>query len=298
MPTLEDHPIAALFPLMTDAEIDALGADIEAKGLLDPIWLYEGKILDGRNRYRACMVRDIDHRVEQYKGKDPLGFSISKNLPRRHLTESQRAMIAAEIASGHHGGDRKSDQAANLPLDPVTQKEAAAKLQVAERTVRDAVKVNTDGVPELAAAVKAGEVSVSAAAEVAKLSKKEQKKAVKDGTVKETAAAKRKGKGKAGTEDTLADPCEAFVARLNRLCRLLDGAKKEAEECSGVAVFGKHIHCESVTYQIEAARKALWQSRPTDACNCLNKKGEAKPECKACYGCGKCPAARVLKGSR
>lgn len=86
------------------------------------------------------------------------------NLHRRHLTESQRAMAAAKIATATHGGDRKSDQAANLPLDipHVSQAKAAELLNVSERTVRAAKAVQANGTPELIEAVDAGEVTVSA----------------------------------------------------------------------------------------------------------------------------------------
>src|SRR5882757_3080944 len=94
---LEDHPLSAIFPLMPDDEIAALAEDITANGLREPIWLLDGKILDGRNRYRACVLADMDPRVEHFRDSDSLGFVISKNLRRRHLTTSQRAMVAANI---------------------------------------------------------------------------------------------------------------------------------------------------------------------------------------------------------
>lgn len=202
MPTLEDHPLAGIFPLMGDDELKELAADLEANGQRDAVWLLDGQILDGRNRYRASqLVEDFDLRVEHYKGRDPLGFVISKNLRRRHLTESQRAMVAANIA------EAKKGKPANLPIKPVTQTEAAERLHVSPRSVRDAVKVKADGVPELVEAVEKGEATVSAAAEVAKLPPAEQKKAVKAGKVKETAAKKRAEKKKPdpATEDTVVD---------------------------------------------------------------------------------------------
>lgn len=199
MTEYEDHALAAIFPLMGDADLDALGADIEANGLRDAVWLYEGKILDGRNRYRACKARDVDPRFEAYKGKDALGFVISKNLHRRHMTESQRAMAAAEIAKWQRGDNQHTGGSANLR----TLAQAADALDVSKRSAENAAAVQSKGVPELVEAVKSGEVSVSAAAEVAKLPKAKQKKAVADGTVKETAAKQRKAKK---AEATPAEP--------------------------------------------------------------------------------------------
>lgn len=182
MPTLEFHPLANLFPLMPDAELVALGEDIEANGLRDPIWLFEGKILDGRNRYLACIAKDIDHRVEYYRGKDALGFVLSKNLHRRHLSTSQRAMIAAELLNL-----RPTD--ANLRP---TVDQAAKALNVSPRSVDSASKVLEQAAPKLVNAVKAGEVTVAAAEAVSDaLPKKEQAAVVKSGTVPEVAKEQR-----------------------------------------------------------------------------------------------------------
>ena len=56
MTHLAFHPLANVFPLLAGEEFDALVADIQASGLREAIWLYEGQILDGRNRYRACQA--------------------------------------------------------------------------------------------------------------------------------------------------------------------------------------------------------------------------------------------------
>src|SRR5262245_36424859 len=93
---LNDHELAAIFPLITEAELGALAEDIKAYGLREPITLYEGKILDGRNRARACQLAKIKPRYREFKGNSPLAFVISENLHRRHLTASQRACCALE----------------------------------------------------------------------------------------------------------------------------------------------------------------------------------------------------------
>lgn len=95
--TLATHPAAELFPLLTGAEFDSFKADIEKNGLLEPIWLCEGKILDGRNRYRACSELGIEPAFRAYEGESPVAFAWSVNGVRRNLSKSQRAAIAAEM---------------------------------------------------------------------------------------------------------------------------------------------------------------------------------------------------------
>ena len=94
----------------------------------------------------------------EYEGDDPLGFVVSLNLHRRHLDESQRAMVARKLAIMRHGGDRKSDQAANLQLE-MSVADAAKLMNVSERSVHHAKKVQSQGIPELVRKVEAGEVS-------------------------------------------------------------------------------------------------------------------------------------------
>src|SRR5262252_1578986 len=86
---LAHHPAAALFPLLpTDSpEFGELVADIGEHGLLQPIVLREGKILGGRNRYRACQHAGVEPRFEQWSGESPTACVLSLSLHRRHLTE-------------------------------------------------------------------------------------------------------------------------------------------------------------------------------------------------------------------
>jgi hypothetical protein len=97
MQKLELHPYCTLFPACTEEELQTLTDDIRQNGLLDPVVLLDGKILDGRNRDTACAMLGIDPETIEYAGDDPLGFVLSKNLHRRHLNESQRAMVASKI---------------------------------------------------------------------------------------------------------------------------------------------------------------------------------------------------------
>jgi hypothetical protein len=74
---VEFHEIASLFPMMDSEEYAALKASIEASGLRKPIVLYEGKILDGRNRYRACVELGKEPSFESWQGDDPWEMAIT-----------------------------------------------------------------------------------------------------------------------------------------------------------------------------------------------------------------------------
>jgi hypothetical protein len=87
----------------------------------------EGKILDGRNRYRAAQMAGVPYPTRTYDGDDPIGFVISMNLARRHLSESQRAMVAAKLATFTLGDNQHSE---GLPIG-----RASELLNVGERSV-------------------------------------------------------------------------------------------------------------------------------------------------------------------
>jgi N6-adenosine-specific RNA methylase IME4 len=203
----EIHPIAEIFPRMSFEEQQCLQGDIAVNGLLEPIWIYEGKILDGRHRYLACTSISVPFETREYEGDDPVGFVVSLNLRRRHLSESQRAMVAANIANMAHGGDRKSEnQTANLRVD-ISQEQAATMLNVSDRSVSSAKRVLTAGAAELIDAVQSGKVSVNAAADVSTMPKREQTEIVARGEKEILAAAKdiRSGKVEARKQERIAD---------------------------------------------------------------------------------------------
>ena len=62
------HPISELFPLLDGDGFDALVNDIRRNGVIEPVWVHEGKILDGRNRYRACQKLGIDVPTREWSG--------------------------------------------------------------------------------------------------------------------------------------------------------------------------------------------------------------------------------------
>jgi hypothetical protein len=159
----EFHPAANLFPMMTDAELDALGEDMLEHGQREDIILYRSMILDGRNRYRAAILKGINPRFREELPPDPYAFVASANLHRRHLDASQRAMIAADLATLRDG-----EHKAGASRDAATQGEAAALLEVSRPSVQRARYVKDHGVPDLVSAVEHGDVKVRAAADFAK----------------------------------------------------------------------------------------------------------------------------------
>ena len=116
------HKFGSIFPLLEGAAFEALVANIKTHGLHEPIILLDDKILDGRNRYRACQEAQVKPRFQQFKGDDPLAYAIGKNLVRRHLNESQRAMIAARLATFKRGRPKLNPSIEGLKT------ETAAKL--------------------------------------------------------------------------------------------------------------------------------------------------------------------------
>lgn len=235
----EFHPLANIFPLIEGRAFADLVEDIRANGVREPLWMYQHQILDGRNRYRAAKEVGALCEIRQYEGDDPMGFVVSLNLHRRHLTESQRAMVAAKLANIQQNSFSGNQHvpAANLPTPAVSQAKAAEMLNVSERTVRAASKVKDDAVPELSRAVERGEVSVSAAAVVASMPRERQQEIAGAGpaAIREAAKAKRtQGKPKTGPKaDAMRQELKAASERgASVICtsgRLLLSAIQESE---------------------------------------------------------------------
>jgi N6-adenosine-specific RNA methylase IME4 len=158
-------------------------ADIRAHGLREPVVVLDGKILDSRNRYRACKEAGIECRIETYTGSDPVGYVVSLNLRRRHLNESQRAMVAAKLATLRRGDNQHSE---GLPIG-----RSSELLNVGERSIARAREILDHGAPELQHAVERGDVSLAAAADVATIPQAEQRQIVARGEREILAAAKQ-----------------------------------------------------------------------------------------------------------
>ena len=150
-----EHEAAALLPQMPENEFTALVDDIREHGLREPIVMHEGKILDGRHRWRACEELGIDPETKEWDGEgSPEAFVASMNLKRRHLTVGQRAMIAAKLATLSTGKHSNLRLVEGVPIGtpspkPMSASEAGALFGVTRGQVQDAktVLVNAGEVP-------------------------------------------------------------------------------------------------------------------------------------------------------
>jgi hypothetical protein len=183
---MQSHQAAEIFPKMAGADFEALVDDMRQRGQREPIIVHDGLILDGRNRYQACLQLGIEPLTEEWDGTGtPEAFVISMNLRRRHLNQGQRAMIANRLANmpAHRPG-----KSANLR----TSQECAAKtLNVSPRSVQHAAVVQEKAAPELMQAVERGDIPVSTAAQLAHLSKDRQRDIAAAGKKTAAKSAKR-----------------------------------------------------------------------------------------------------------
>lgn len=133
---VEFHEFANIYRMLPESELQKLAENIKAKGQLLPITSYEGKILDGRNRFKACEIAGVNPRIEEYTGDDPLGLVASLNDHRRHDTENERAMVGARMANLRVGVNQHTPMGA--PSTPAVSIDPAP--EVPESLVADLVK--------------------------------------------------------------------------------------------------------------------------------------------------------------
>lgn len=92
------HPAACIFPMLPDAELKTLADDIREFGLREPIVLFQGQVLDGRNRWQACKIACVPPKTKEFTGtaQQALAYVWSTNVQRRHLNSGQVAIALAK----------------------------------------------------------------------------------------------------------------------------------------------------------------------------------------------------------
>ena len=161
--TYELHPLCTLFPRVVGADFDALVADIRANGLRQPIVLHNDMILDGGNRYRACLQAGVQPHFEHYEGESIVAFVLSANLHRRHLSAGQQAAIVSSAQDWAKAQTVGKPKSVNVDL-LATIDQRAAQSGASRSTQKMADKVAKES-PALARKVAHGEISLPKAIE-------------------------------------------------------------------------------------------------------------------------------------
>ncbi len=163
------HELAEAFPRMDEFRLGTLVDSIETNGLREPIVLFEGKILDGRNRYQACLLAKVEPRFRDFDGdfEAALQYVIDTNLERRDLTVTERVLAEKRLEqlTRLH---RRMIKAANSKQVRLGLNDAA--------DVAAVDMVRKQGAPELVAAMESGLIREPAwAAELATRPQEEQR---------------------------------------------------------------------------------------------------------------------------
>lgn len=167
MTEIQFHPLAELFPLIEGAEFDALVTSIKEHGQRDIIVLLDDMILDGRNRYRACLQAGIEPVTMPFEGKDPVEFVLDTNLNRRHLDDTQRAIAAARLcnlANGQRADLKHKNEAGEIVPACYSTEMAAKRFNLNRHTVSAARKVLAEGTSQEIQACIEGKAAVTSIA--------------------------------------------------------------------------------------------------------------------------------------
>ncbi len=164
------HPVCMMYPDMPEEEFAGFRDSIRDRGQKHACRMFGDQMIDGKNRYRACIELGIEPRLEQWDGKeeDLIDFVTDENENRRQLTASQRGAVAAtrkkliesmippqpKEADGRFANSSKTD---SHPRN--SRKEAAEKHNVSEEYVRSAERIQEQS-PETFEKVKQGEISI------------------------------------------------------------------------------------------------------------------------------------------
>ena len=280
------HPVCELFPPMTPAEFADLKADIQAHGQIEPITVFKGHILDGKNRYRVCQELGLEPIVEEWVREGSMvAWAASKNMQRRSLTVGQRALIgdalvpmfereakakqAAQGPRGQEGGRGNKPLASRdakglpVPKSPKSAALAAASVGVSEKTIERVHRV-AKAAPQKLPKIRSGEITA-----------KEAEREVKE---EKAASSVKDGEGRP-VDERLAP---IFLDKsLDELMRAIRAAMTKYDELRKEPI-GRFLS-EGAYSHLDAARNEVRASRPYAPCP------GCREGCKACKDSGWVP---------
>ncbi len=196
------HPACELFPKLGDSDLHELANNIKENGLIDPIVLLDGKVLDGRNRLAACEIAGVTPRFKEFEGEgSPLAWVVATNLYRRHLTPSQRAVVAFDLlpmleVEAKERQRRSPGRGKKLakPLATLSSGKSsqfAAKIAKSNSAYVEKVKSISKKAPEIIAEVKSGRITLNEAVRLSVVDPKLRKKIINEAHKKSDQPVKR-----------------------------------------------------------------------------------------------------------
>lgn len=231
MPNFPPHPAALILPRPTPEERAALKADLEKFGMRDPIEIYDGMVIDGLTRQELGNELGLPDMTSNYRtldsyeiGHDPVAYSLSKNLCRRHLSPSQVGMIVAQA---------EVERCKFAAQDTPSRGKASISAGVSARTVASAKRVIEKGAPEVIEAVKSGRVKASVAEQFVKAEpdKERQAAAMKAADPKEEVKRRISGGATFDVEEIDGAPEETGKKPKNGAPLVATNDRKEAVAC-------------------------------------------------------------------
>lgn len=177
--TYERHPLSAAWGEMAEDDYQDLIDSIENIGLQNPIVLYEGQIIDGWHRYKACEELSIPFTTTELSADtDPRYFVISTNA-RRNQTKAQKAIALSEVYAWKLYGENQHTARVDTQYPPSNSvADIAEKAGVSASTIKQAKAVITKAAPEVVQAVKDGKIGLTKASQITKLPKDQQVEAI------------------------------------------------------------------------------------------------------------------------
>lgn len=271
------HEYAELVEFGIGIDLDDLAAHMMRNGYdeSEPVVLFllndRYCVLDGRNRIEAAKKAEVLPNFREFVGTEAEALEfVHKKILRQHLTASQRAMVAAKIAT-----NQRSNEASEEISSP-TKTEAAKSMNVSRESVTDAVKVQEKCTPSVQRAVRTSDVSVSDAAAIANKPKAIQDKAleaVRAGKAKTLKAAADKldkpkpPKDESGlpksVQNALADTWHAECAQI---------MSKMAKQCKAAFSWSAWLD-KDVLEHLSSAEQCFLAAVPKKPCpDCAGKK--------------------------
>lgn len=160
------HELCSIFPKLDEYDFNNLVDSIRSKGLIEPITLSkDGLVLDGQNRYLACLEAGIEPRFVEFDGDDLISFVLSKNMHRRHLSKGQQAAIISSMAdweNAHEVGSNQHSRVVNIN-HPLSTIEGRSEESGASRSTQKKADAVSKADPDLVKKVARGEVSLEQA---------------------------------------------------------------------------------------------------------------------------------------